>query len=368
MLAILLLIALPDRPMEVKPIDTWVGKIVFIRKSGVAELDPAPEPRGLPPNADEGVYLTSNQYRVFAERAEYVQIKTREGMLGWVKKSDLVPLEDAVAFFSKQIELNPNDYGALSRRASAWRFRGEFDAALRDMDAAMRLSTDATGYNNRGLVWHAKRDFERAIIDFTKAIELGRGSALQHVNRGNSYLANQDFDRAIADATKALEIHPAYPEAHRIRGLAHLQKKQFGDAIADLSRTIELDAKHADAYAERALAFSARKEHTRALDDFNQAMRLEPGNASIMANAAFWLATCPDAKFRNGQRALDLARKAQQIERSNSQVLQALAAAHAELGQFSDAVRWQEQALSDPRLKDDSAAHARLEAYRKKNK
>jgi Flp pilus assembly protein TadD len=360
------LLALPDRPMEVKPNDTWVGKIVFIRQSGVAELDPAPEPRGLPPNADEGVYLSSNQYRVYAERADHVQIKTREGMLGWVKKTDLVPLENAVAFFSRQVELKPDDFGALNRRASAWRFRGEYDAALKDMDAAIRVSSDAAGYNNRGLIWHAKRDYERAIADFSKAIELSRGSSLQLVNRANSYLCNKDLDRAISDASQALEVHPAYPEAHRVRGLAHHQKKQYDEAITDLNRTIELDAKHADAYAERAAVRASKNEHAKALDDFNQSLRLEPTNVMNTASAALWLASCPDAKHRDGQRALALARKAQQLLRSNSHALQAMAAAHAELGQFNDAIRYQEQAMLDPLLKEDAAARTRLDAYKKK--
>jgi tetratricopeptide (TPR) repeat protein len=366
MFAILLLIALPDRPIEVKPNDTWVGKIVFIRQPGDAELDPAPEPRHLPRNADEGVYLSSNQYRVYAERADHVQIKTRDGILGWVKKTDLVPLENAVAFFTRQLELKPSDFGALNRRASAWRFRGEYDAALKDMDAALRVSSDAAGYNNRGLIWHARRDYERAIIDFSKAIELSRGSALQLVNRANSYLGNKDFDSAIADATQALAVHPAYPEAHRVRGLAQYHKKRYGEAIADLSRTIELDAKHADAFAERAAVWAARREHVKALDDFDQSLRLEPKNVLNIASAALWLASCPDPKHRDGQRALMLARAAQQLQRSNSHALQAMAAAHAELGQFAEAVRYQEQAMLDPLLKDDAAARARLSAYRKK--
>jgi hypothetical protein len=46
--------------------------------------------------------------------------------------------------------------------------------------------------------------------------------------------------------------------------------------------------------------------------------------------------------------------------------MQALAAAHAELGQFAEAVRWQEQAMLDALLKDDATARLRLESYRKK--
>ncbi len=360
-----MLLALPDRPKDAMAKDTWVGKIVFIRHSNV-ELDPAPEPRGLQPNADEGVYLGANQYRVFAERTDYVQIKTREGVLGWVKKADLVPLEDAVAFFTKQVEANPMEYAALNRRASAWRFRGEYDAALKDMNEAIRLSPNSAAFNNRGLIWHAKRDFDRAIADFSKAIEQGGASALNHVNRANSWLAKKDLDNALADGARALEIHPTYPEAFRVRGLAWLAKNEFDKALADLNRVIELDAKHADAFAERAAAWTGKNLLAKALDDFNQALRLEPNNVFVTASAALWLASCPDAKYRDGKRALELAKNAQQLERNNSLALQALAAAHAELGQFAEAVRWQEQALLDLLLKDDAEARSRLASYQDK--
>ena len=358
-----MLLAVPDRPAEAKPKDTWVGKVVFVRASG-GELDPAAEPGGLRPNGAEGVPLTSNQYRVYAERGEHVRIKTRDGVSGWVSKADLVPLEDAVALFSKQIDANPKDYAALNRRASAWRFRGNFDAALKDMDEAMRISNSSSTYNNRGLVWHARRDFEQAIADFSKAIEMN-GHELNLVNRASSYLANKENDRAIADANAALEMQPRYPEAFRVRGLAWLEKKEYDKAIDSFTRAIDIDAKHADALAERARAWAAKSEHARARDDFNQALRLEPWNLTITANAALWLASCPDAKYRDGKRALELALAAQKREPSNSLVLQARAAAHAELGQLKEAVLWQEHALNDRLLANDAAARERLLRYRK---
>jgi tetratricopeptide (TPR) repeat protein len=47
------------------------------------------------------------------------------------------------------------------------------DLALVDFDQAMRLGfSDARAYNKRGLVWHEKGRYERAIADFTRAIKI----------------------------------------------------------------------------------------------------------------------------------------------------------------------------------------------------
>ena len=86
-------------------------------------------------------------------------------------------------------------------------------------------------------------------------------------------------------------------------------------------------------------------------------------------NLAWLLATCPDDNVRNGRRAVTLAEKAVELtERKNATYLDTLAAAYAEARRFDDAVRVQQEALTDRRLvlDDGNAANARLELYRKK--
>jgi hypothetical protein len=55
-------------------------------------------------------------------------------------------------------------------------------------------------------------------------------------------------------------------------------------------------------------------------------------------------AGCPDAKIRDGDNALEAARKAHGLAKGPAEMA-ALAAAHAELGQFAKAVEWQEKAV-----------------------
>ena len=115
-----MLIAVPvrERPSD-GPNTSWVGKTVFIKTSG-SRIDLSAEPlENRDPNA--GAVANAIQYRVHGERPEHVQVKTREGQSGWLRKADVVLLEDAVAFFTRQIQAYPGDAGTFSRRASAWR-------------------------------------------------------------------------------------------------------------------------------------------------------------------------------------------------------------------------------------------------------
>ena len=63
---------------------------------------------------------------------------------------------------------------------------------------------DFIAYNNRGLAYANKGEFNAAIQDYDKAIELNPQSADAYINRGNAYDEKGEFDTAIQDYNKAI--------------------------------------------------------------------------------------------------------------------------------------------------------------------
>ncbi len=90
-----------------------------------------------------------------------------------------------------------------------------------------------------------------------------------------------------------------------------------------------------------------------------------PQTLLTMNNLAWFLATCPNANARNGQRALLLAAEAvTATSRTNAIYLDTLAAAHGELRQFAEAVRMQQEAIAMLQTAADSEDYAsRLKLY-----
>ncbi len=67
----------------------------------------------------------------------------------------------------------------------------------------------AGAYEARGLAHHKKRDYDRAIADFDKAIEINPEKVGFHISKGIAYVEKRDRERAIAAFRKALEIDPS---------------------------------------------------------------------------------------------------------------------------------------------------------------
>ena len=65
---------------------------------------------------------------------------------------------------------------------------------------------DVVAYHNRGEAYGLKGDIDRAISDYTKAIELNPNYVPAYNSRGRAYTRNGDYMRAVADVTKAGEL------------------------------------------------------------------------------------------------------------------------------------------------------------------
>ena len=97
--------------------------------------------------------------------------------------------------------------------------------------------------------------------------------------RGNAYFNKGDYDSAIADASKVIEINPKSAAGHFNRGLAYDQKEEGKDrAIADYTKAIEVDPKNAKYYARRGSDFADQGQIDEAISDVTKAIELEPAS------------------------------------------------------------------------------------------
>ena len=86
----------------------------------------------------------------------------------------------------------------------------------------------------RGTAYSAKREYEFATADCSRAIELKPNDADAYFGRGLSHSGNKDFNSAVADYSQAILLNPDTAEAYANRGEAWLHLRDWEKAKSDL--------------------------------------------------------------------------------------------------------------------------------------
>jgi tetratricopeptide (TPR) repeat protein len=292
---------------------------------------------------------------------------------GWVKAADVVPLSEAIDFYSKEIERNPHDPQYYTSRGIIHLHHRRLDDARADFDSALRQNPRfVTALINRGNIWLIKRDPDRAITDYTDAVDSDPKSVLAHLNRGIAYQAKGEYNNALADYDEAIKLGHHTAAGYSNRGHVRDMKKDHDGAIADFTEAIKLDPHYVLAWMNRAEAHKARGDYAEALADFAEASKLSPKEPTGYARRAWILATCPDDKIRNGKEAVALAEQAVALEKAGTAYyLDVKAAAYAEAGDFVAAIYNERQAINAAAAKksglEADTYAARLKLFEAKN-
>jgi tetratricopeptide (TPR) repeat protein len=164
-------------------------------------------------------------------------------------------------------------------------------------------------------------------------------NSLAHFNLGMALFQDKQVDEAIKQYQKALEIHPGYVEARKNLAATLLQQGRLDEAIIQYQKVLELQPRDAESCYYLGNAFLLKRQLRQAVEFYQKTLSIRPTHADALNNLAWVLATAPDATLRNGDQAVVLAERANQLSCGNDPViLGAVAAAYAETGRFPEAV------------------------------
>jgi tetratricopeptide (TPR) repeat protein len=154
-------------------------------------------------------------------------------------------------------------------------------------------------------------------------------------------------DEAVADYGRAIAQLPQEADLYDIRGHALHRLGRYKDALADLDRAIQLSPRSSTALAHRGNVYAELGNYERARDDFERSLAIDTNCADAFRSLAWLESTCPDERFRNAEKAVEAAERAAKLSPAGDPfVLDALAAAHANAGDFEAAVHYQKLAMS----------------------
>ncbi|MDP7036284.1 MAG: tetratricopeptide repeat protein [Planctomycetota bacterium] len=178
--------------------------------------------------------------------------------------------------------LTANDYHS---QGLLHRSRKEFDQAILHYTKALELDPNHSGaYNNRAICHMQMGSFPQALSDYTLAIELRPNQSDTYSNRGSVYSYLNRLPEALRDFTKAIEINPAFGGAYNNRGIIYSKMKRYPEALSDFSRSLELDPKNVGAYNNRCLVLQNLRRFEEALEDCEKVLKIDPKNIIAYTN------------------------------------------------------------------------------------
>ena len=236
---------------------------------------------------------------------------------------------------------------ACNRRGELREEAGDEHLAFEDYQQAIQYAPDCwEALHNRGVTLARYSRNEDALEDFDQVVTLAPDFVLARRNRAEVLCQLGRLQQAIADYSAAIQTMPNDASLYAARGYAWGQLGKTTKAASDFRRALQLDATLAEAYEGRGNLFAEKGYFEQAAEDFKQALKLNPQSGTTYQSVAWLLSTCPMAEYRSEAKGLIAAKKAQQLLGGNSPVLlDMLAAAHANAGEFHKAITYEQQAI-----------------------
>ena len=201
-------------------------------------------------------------------------------------------------------------------------------------------------------------------IDIHTGIKMQGWQRLEmHFRRGNALFGLGRHSEAMVDYDLFIAKSGGHVWAFHQRGLTRLAMGQNQKAVADFDEALKLNPDAITVRYDRGRTLAKLGRYPLALEDLHRAVSLSPETALFANDLAWLLATCPEPGFQNGNEAVNLARRAVNIERSASH-LDTLAAALARAGDFVQAVQIQTEAIEQ--LQKDRAEQNYINGFKKR--
>jgi len=148
--------------------------------------------------------------------------------------------------------------------------------------------TDFKIFLDKGIEEFYEGNFQDAINNFNKSLELNKDFSVTYFYRGAAFHSLAEYDEAMLDYTKALSLDSKMTDAYYNRAKIILSRKDIQNpdikkAISDLEKALELDEKFADALYAMAAAYKKLEDYHKSLEYIEKLLQISPDHVYAKA-------------------------------------------------------------------------------------
>ena len=261
----------------------------------------------------------------------------------WLTTKEVSFWKDGLVLFKRAIALDPKNQMAWMCLATEYSNRGDYNAAIADMNRAIALDKDAfLAWHELGKLLARKGDFSAAETAYQTALPgtWYKGDRIEIYNDlGDAFASAGQYDQAVAAYQDSLALSADQPYTQAKIGQCYLQQQSPGQAAAAFQAAIVLQPDNSPAQLGLATILQGTGRDSEAIVHYRKALETDTNSIMALNNLAWILATDPDPALRNGQEAIALADRACRLTQyDQAMLIGTLAAAYAEAGRLDAAV------------------------------
>jgi protein O-mannosyl-transferase len=252
---------------------------------------------------------------------------------------------------------------------SIYKDRAGWRRALAHFQAAEKIENECPEtHNNLACVCLIQGKLDESIYQSNYALKLRPHFPEAQVNLGRALFLRGDSSKSLELLLSAIDYVPQNATAHVDLAEVLIKVGQRDKAIVHLVRALELDPSLSGVRLKLAALFVEQDNEAAAIEQYRKALVVDPNSFECLNNLAWILATARQDNIRNSTDPVRFGEWVMRLGGSNSfAALDTLAAAYAEAGRFSDALRVIEVGIPIADAAGSPAAgrmRARRELYR----
>jgi tetratricopeptide (TPR) repeat protein len=257
----------------------------------------------------------------------------------------------------KAVEADPSNATARGFHALSVSELGQDEEAIKEAERAIQLNPAGSVAHLDLAISVRRSDQERAIAEARHAIELGPENSLAYQFLMNCLFESRRYNEATDLGREWLVASPYDAAAHSALGSALAENGDLVSAAQHLGYVMMSRPEVEQAHAQLRQILLSLAGEPDGLQRLREIAANAPDSPRMVDELAWLLATYPDSKSRDGTEAVRLAERACALtERQIPALLDTLAAAYAETGDFPRAISAGEEALNRARSFDDNDA------------